>query len=134
MYKDHHNIMTDNTTTTTTTTNLKNANVNTKIPKPPRISPQIARITNQADPTKTTRSPSRLQPPKRYSLTSTPPSSTGAAAAAAAAALSSPSTPTTPGGGSASRARTPNSRVAVTAPNTPKKRVQSPRYVYFLRL
>lgn len=122
--------MTDNNTTTTittpptTTTIHKNVTVNTKIPKPPRISPQIARITNQADATKTTRSPSRLQPPKRYSMTATPPSSTSAAAAT----LSSPSTPTTPGGGgSASRARTPNSRVAVTAPNTPKKRVQSPR-------
>ncbi|XP_075146608.1 uncharacterized protein LOC142221004 isoform X2 [Haematobia irritans] len=125
MYKDpthhHHHIMTDNTTTTNTTINHKYTNVNTKIPKPPRISPQIVRISNQADPTKTTRSPSRLQPPKRYSMTTTPPSSTGAAA------LSSPSTPTTPG--SATRARTPNSRVAVTAPNTPKKRVQSPRTI-----
>uniref|UniRef100_A0A1I8NMA4 Uncharacterized protein n=1 Tax=Stomoxys calcitrans TaxID=35570 RepID=A0A1I8NMA4_STOCA len=131
MYKDppthHHHVMTDNTTTTTTTTTLnhKYANVNTKIPKPPRISPQIARISNQADPTKTTRSPSRLQPPKRYSMTTTPPSATNVGAV-----MSSPSTPTTPGGGgSANRARTPNSRVAVTAPNTPKKRVQSPRTI-----
>uniref|UniRef100_A0A1I8MQI0 Serine-rich adhesin for platelets n=1 Tax=Musca domestica TaxID=7370 RepID=A0A1I8MQI0_MUSDO len=127
---NHHTTMTDNNTTTTTppttTTIHKNVTVNTKIPKPPRISPQIARITNQADATKTTRSPSRLQPPKRYSMTATPPSSTSAAAAT----LSSPLTPTTPGGGgSASRARTPNSRVAVTAPNTPKKRVQSPRTI-----
>lgn len=105
------------------TTTLNNANVNTKIPKPNcTISPQIARITNQADPTKTTRSPSRIQPPKRYSMTTLPPT-----ANVAGAALSSPSTPTTPAGGSASRARTPNGRVAVTAPNTPKKRVQSPR-------
>ncbi|XP_061394196.1 uncharacterized protein LOC133329742 [Musca vetustissima] len=99
-----------------------------RIPRP--VSYPAGKITNQADPTKTTRSPSRLQPPKRYSMTSTPPSS--ATSGGAAATVSSPSTPTTPGsisGGSASRARTPNSRVAVTAPNTPKKRVQSPRTI-----
>ncbi|XP_073818359.1 uncharacterized protein isoform X4 [Musca autumnalis] len=102
-----------------------------RIPRP--VSYPAGKITNQADPTKTTRSPSRLQPPKRYSMTATPPSST-TSGGAAAATLSSPSTPTTPGSsgggaGSASRARTPNSRVAVTAPNTPKKRVQSPRTI-----
>lgn len=90
---------------------------NTKIPKPScAISPQFARITNQADSTKTTRSPSRIQPPKRYSMT-----------AAAVGATPSPTTTPTSSAGTTTRARTPNSRAAVTAPNTPKKRVQSPR-------
>ncbi|KAM7362821.1 uncharacterized protein ACRADG_013353 isoform 2-T3 [Cochliomyia hominivorax] len=92
---------------------------NTKIPKPScAISPQLARITNQADPTKTTRSPSRLQPPKRYSMSGT-----------AAAATPSPITTPTSSAGTTTRARTPNSRAALTAPNTPKKRVQSPRTI-----
>ncbi|XP_023292482.2 probable serine/threonine-protein kinase DDB_G0282963 isoform X1 [Lucilia cuprina] len=98
---------------------INNIANNTKIPKPPScaISPQLARISNQADPTKTTRSPSRIQPPKRYSMT------------AAAAATPSPITTPTSSAGTTTRARTPNSRVAVTAPNTPKKRVQSPRTI-----
>ena len=93
----------------------------TKIPKASSyaISPQIARITNQADPTKVTRSPSRIQPPKRYSMTSA-----AAVATATASPITTPTGTTTIG---TTRARTPNSRVAVTAPNTPKKRVQSPR-------
>ncbi|KAH8295096.1 hypothetical protein KR018_007139 [Drosophila ironensis] len=59
-----------------------------------------------------TRSPSRMVQPKRYSLAGT--STTPPAPAAAPAAT---------------RARTPNSRVAVTAPNTPKRQsvAQSPR-------
>lgn len=110
--------MTDNKSPCKNNT-ITNNNNNTKIPKPScAISPQIARITNQADPTKTTRSPSRLQPPKRYSMTS------------AAVATTSPiTTPTSATGTATTRARTPNSRAAVTAPNTPKKRVQSPRLV-----
>lgn len=100
--------------------------LNSALPKPKpqksTISPQNARITIQADnKAKTTRSPSRIVPPKRYSvnLTST----------AIISAATSPSTPTTPAGIAGVRARTPNSRVAVTAPNTPKRRVQSPRYL-----
>ncbi|XP_065372246.1 homeobox protein 5 isoform X2 [Calliphora vicina] len=107
------------TTMTETPHKINNIANNTKIPKPPcAISPQLARITNQADPSKATRSPSRIQPPKRYSMT------------AAAAVTPSPiTTPTSSAGTTTTRARTPNSRVAVTAPNTPKKRVQSPRTI-----
>ncbi|XP_011178206.2 probable serine/threonine-protein kinase DDB_G0282963 isoform X1 [Zeugodacus cucurbitae] len=71
------------------------------------ISPQIGRISTQEADGKTTRSPSRIVPPKRYSMT----------AAVTNAGV----------GVGVTRARTPNSRAAVTAPNTPKRRVQSPR-------
>lgn len=75
---------------------------------------KLNRISTQEAHGKTTRSPSRIVPPKRYSMTAGAPTTTAVAA-----------TVTTP----TARARTPTSRVAVTAPNTPKRRVQSPRLV-----
>ncbi|XP_030370333.1 uncharacterized protein LOC115620956 isoform X2 [Scaptodrosophila lebanonensis] len=79
-------------------------------------SPQTNRVSTQdAGSSKcNTRSPSRIVPPKRYSIATTP-------------------TPTTPTG--PARARTPNGRMAVTAPNTPKRQsvAQSPRPISRVR-
>ncbi|XP_067618773.1 uncharacterized protein Usp12-46 isoform X2 [Eurosta solidaginis] len=81
-----------------------------RIPRP--VSYPAGKITTQeADAEKSTRSPSRIVPPKRYSM----PSVGVVGATATNAGLT--------------RARTPTSRVAVTAPNTPKRRVQSPRTI-----
>lgn len=104
----------------------RNANCNTKTVLKPlekmkttklSISPQITRISTQEADGKTTRSPSRIVPPKRYSMTAGIGGATATVAAATSAGV----------GASAARARTPTSRAVVTAPNTPKRRVQSPR-------
>nr|XP_036224144.1 uncharacterized protein LOC106616251 isoform X3 [Bactrocera oleae] len=106
----------------------RNANCNTKTVLKPlekmkttklSISPQITRISTQEADGKTTRSPSRIVPPKRYSMTAGIGGATATVAAATSAGV----------GASAARARTPTSRAVVTAPNTPKRRVQSPRTI-----
>ncbi|XP_034662310.1 uncharacterized protein LOC117897511 isoform X9 [Drosophila subobscura] len=72
-------------------------------------SPRLSRLSsaqqdaaNGGKPSSSTRSPSRIVPPKRYSLAGTPTHTP----------TSAPAT---------GRARTPTNRVAVTAPNTPKR-------------
>ncbi|XP_036224144.2 uncharacterized protein [Bactrocera oleae] len=106
----------------------RNANCNTKTVLKPlekvkttklSISPQITRISTQEADGKKTRSPSRIVPPKRYSMTAGIGGATATVAAATNAGV----------GASAARARTPTSRAVVTAPNTPKRRVQSPRTI-----
>lgn len=113
------------------------------------ISPQMLRVMQQHGNVVTkkagaVRSPSRLVPPKRYTLSGALPST----ATVANGVRTTPTTPTTPspvravnsqGGmlangaevrpGTApfSRARTPNSRIAVTAPNTPKRTIPTAR-------
>ncbi|XP_015032848.2 homeobox protein 5 isoform X3 [Drosophila willistoni] len=84
----------------------------------PLSTPRLNRVSNHVQDVgsggkASTRSPSRMIQPKRYSLAGTPPTPTPAAA-------TTTTTPTT------SRARTPTSRVAVTAPNTPKRQSVAP--------
>ncbi|XP_050341574.1 uncharacterized protein LOC126767899 isoform X2 [Bactrocera neohumeralis] len=95
-----------------------NAAHKSRIPRP--VSYPAGKISTQEADGKTTRSPSRIVPPKRYSMTA----GIGGANATVAAAATN-----TGVGVGAARARTPNSRAAVTAPNTPKRRVQSPRTI-----
>ncbi|XP_034131099.1 uncharacterized protein LOC117585630 isoform X3 [Drosophila guanche] len=80
-------------------------------------SPRLSRLSsaqqdaaNGGKPSSSTRSPSRIVPPKRYSLAGTP------------THTHTPTPTSTPTSAPATgRARTPTNRVAVTAPNTPKR-------------
>nr|XP_036224145.1 uncharacterized protein LOC106616251 isoform X4 [Bactrocera oleae] len=94
-----------------------NATHKSRIPRP--VSYPAGKISTQEADGKTTRSPSRIVPPKRYSMTAGIGGATATVAAATSAGV----------GASAARARTPTSRAVVTAPNTPKRRVQSPRTI-----
>ncbi|XP_053947054.1 uncharacterized protein LOC128855866 isoform X2 [Anastrepha ludens] len=95
-----------------------NAAHKSRIPRP--VSYPAGKISTQEADGKATRSPSRIVPPKRYSMTA------GAGVVIGGPAAAPPTVGTT-------RARTPTSRAAVTAPNTPKRRVQSPRTVTRVR-
>ncbi|XP_014088295.2 uncharacterized protein [Bactrocera oleae] len=94
-----------------------NAAHKSRIPRP--VSYPAGKISTQEADGKKTRSPSRIVPPKRYSMTAGIGGATATVAAATNAGV----------GASAARARTPTSRAVVTAPNTPKRRVQSPRTI-----
>lgn len=104
-----------------TVSQSKNSPANLSTPPSSTPSPQMCRVSSAKDAASSgkcsTRSPSRIVQPKRYSIACTPSAPGGAAAKAAPA--------TTPTGG---RARTPNSRAgsAATAPNTPKRQSVTP--------
>lgn len=105
-----------------TVSKSKNSPANVSTPPSSTPSPQMCRVSSAKDAASSgkcsTRSPSRIVQPKRYSIACTPSAAGGGAAAKAAPA-------TTPTGG---RARTPNSRAgsSATAPNTPKRQSVTP--------